>query len=294
MTTLAASSFSTTDEPATSGPPQEPTVVIQPSKGLFHLDLKAVWQYRELVYFLVWRDVKVRYKQTALGAAWVILQPLMTMAIFTVVFSYFAKIPSDGVPYPVFAYAALLPWNYFSQALSRSGNSLVGNAHLITKVYFPRLIIPLASTVTPAVDLLVSFVPLLGLMIWYGVSPTRGVLVLPLFLLLALVTALSVGLWLSPIHVRYHDVGHATPFLIQFWMYASPVVYPVSLVPERWRLLYSLNPMAGVIEGFRWALLGTDRPDFTVLAISAAVVLSLLIGGIFYFNRTDRTFADVI
>jgi len=272
----------------------EPTVVIQPSKGLFHLDLRAVWQHRELVYFLVWRDIKVRYKQTAIGAAWAILQPLMTMAIFTVIFSYFAKIPSDGLPYPVFAYAALLPWNYFSQAMTRSGNSLVGNAQLITKVYFPRLIIPLASVVTPAVDLLVSFVPLLGLMIWYGISPTRGVLVLPLFLLLALVTALSVGLWLSPINVRYHDVGYVIPFLTQFWMYASPVVYPVSLVPERWRLLYSLNPMAGVIEGFRWALLGKQGPDFSVMAVSAAVVVGLLFGGIAYFNRMGRTFADVI
>jgi len=285
--------------PLVAGPtPQSkmtnPLVVIEPRKGLFELDLAAVWQYRELVYFLVWRDVKVRYKQTALGAAWVILQPLMTMAIFTVIFSYFAKIPSDGLPYPVFAYAALLPWNYFSQALSRSGNSMIGNAHLITKVYFPRLIIPLASTFTPAVDLLVSVVPLLGLMIWYGVSPTRGVLVLPLFLLLALVTALSVGLWLSPIHVRYHDVGYVTPFLIQLWMYASPVIYPVSLVPEHWRLLYSFNPMAGVIEGFRWALLGKQSPDFAVMAVSAALVVALLLAGLVFFKHMESSFADIV
>ncbi len=272
----------------------QPTVVIEPSRGLFHIDLKAIWEYRELLYFLVWRDVKVRYKQTVLGGTWAILQPLMTMAIFTVIFSYFARIPSDGLPYPVFAYAALLPWNYFSQAMTRSGNSLVGNAHLITKVYFPRLMIPLAATVTPAVDLAVSFIPLLGLMFWFGITPTRGVLVLPFFFLLAMLTALSIGLWLSPIHVRYHDVGYITPFLTQFWMYASPVVYPVSLVPERWRWLYSLNPMAGVIEGFRWALLGKVRPDFQVMAISASVVFTLFLGGIVFFKRMERTFADVV
>ncbi len=272
----------------------QPTVVIEPSRGLFHIDLKAIWEYRELLYFLVWRDVKVRYKQTVLGATWAILQPLMTMAIFTVIFNYFAKIPSDGLPYPVFAYAALLPWNYFSQAMNRSGNSLVGNAHLITKVYFPRLMIPLAATVTPAVDLAVSFIPLLGLMFWFGITPTRGVLALPSFFLLAMLTALSVGLWLSPIHVRYHDVGYITPFLTQFWMYASPVVYPVSLVPERWRWLYSLNPMTGVIEGFRWALLGKVSPDFQVMAISASVVFVLFLGGIVFFRRTERTFADIV
>ncbi len=271
----------------------QPTVVIEPSRGLFHLNLVSVWEYRELLFFLVWRDIKVRYKQTVLGATWAILQPLMTMAIFTVIFSYFAKIPSDGVPYPVFAYAALLPWNYFSQAMNRAGSSLVGNTHLITKIYFPRLMIPLAATVTPAVDLAVSFIPLLGLMSWFGITPTRGVLVLPFFLLLAMLTALSVGLWFSPIQVRYHDVGYITPFLTQFWMYASPVVYPVSLVPERWRWIYSLNPMAGVIEGFRWALLGKASPDFQVMAISASVVLVLLLGGIVFFKRMERTFADV-
>jgi len=272
----------------------EPTIVIQPGKGLFDLDLRAVWQYRELLYFLVWRDVKVRYKQTAIGASWAILQPLMTMLIFTVVFGNFAKIPSDGVPYPVFAFTALLPWTYFAQALSRSGNSLVGNAHLITKVYFPRLLIPIASAVTPAVDFVLSFLTLGLLMAWFGIRPTWGVITLPLFVLLAFTTALAVGLWLSPINVRYRDVAHTIPFLSQFWMYASPVVYPVSLVPGKWRLLYSLNPMAGVIEGFRWALLATDRPDFGVMTVSTAVVLSLLLGGLLYFKRTERTFADVI
>jgi len=272
----------------------EPTVVIQPSRGLFHLDLNAVWQYRELLYFLVWRDLKVRYKQTALGVAWAILQPLMTMVIFSVIFGTFARIPSDGLPYPIFAYTALLPWTYFSQAMGLCSRSIVSNSGLITKVYFPRLIIPLSSTMIPAVDMCFSFVPLLGLMIWFGITPTRGVLALPLFLLLALMTALSVGLWLSPANVKYRDVAYTIPFFTQFWMYASPVVYPVSLVPERWRWLYSLNPMVGVIEGFRWALLGKASPDFRVMAVSAVVILALLLGGIVYFKRMERTFADVV
>jgi len=271
-----------------------PTVVIEPRKGLLDLDLEALWEYRELLYFLVWRNVKVRYKQTVIGAGWVIVQPLLTMMIFTVIFSYMAKIPSDGLPYAIFAYTALVPWNYFSQAMSRSGTSLVGDANLISKVYFPRLIIPLASVVTPAVDFFLPFLILLGLMVWFGIAPTWGVLALPLFLLLALMTALAVGLWLSPLNVKYRDVGYTIPFFSQFWMYASPVVYPVSLVPEKWRLLYSLNPMAGVIEGFRWALLGKESPDFGVMAVSAAAVLVLLVGGIIYFKRMERTFADVV
>ncbi len=293
MSVKAASSRGSVD-PAPVTEMRAPTVVIEPGNGAIHLDLRALWQYRELIFFLVWRDVKVRYKQTVLGATWAILQPVMTMIIFTVVFSYFARIPSDGLPYPVFAYAALLPWNYFSQAMNRSGTSLVGNAHLISKVYFPRLMIPLASTVTPAVDLAVSFIPLLGLMVWFGIAPTRGVLVLPLFLLLAMLTALSIGLWLSPIHARYHDIGYVIPFLTQFWMYASPVAYPVSLVPQQWRWLYGLNPMAGVIEGFRWALLGKTSPDFRLIVISTTVVLLLFLGGIVFFKRMERTLVDVI
>ncbi len=274
--------------------PRSPTVVVEARKGLFHLDLGALWEYRELLYFLVWRNVKVRYKQTVVGAGWVIIQPLLTMMIFTVVFSYMAKIPSDGLPYPIFAYTALLPWTYFAQALGRSGGGLVGNANLISKVYFPRLLIPLASVVTPVVDFLLSFVILLGLMVWYGITPTWGVLALPLFLLLALMTALSVGLFLSALNVKYRDVGYVIPFMIQFWMYASPVIYPVSLVPERWRLLYSLNPMVGVIEGFRWAMLGKAHPDFGVMAVSVLVVLVLLIAGLIYFKHMERTFADII
>ena len=233
------------------------TLRIEPSRGFFKLDLAAVWEYRELLYFLVWRDVKVRYKQTIIGAAWAILQPLMTMMIFTIIFGNFANIPSDGLPYSIFSYTALLPWSYFSQAISRGGLSLVGEANLIVKVYFPRLIIPLASVVAPLTDFFLSFLVLIVMMGWFGIVPGWNVLYLPVFLLLALMTALSVALWLSPLNVRYRDVGHTIPFLVQFWLFASPVAYPLSLVPEQWRLLYSLNPMVGVIEGFRWALLGT-------------------------------------
>lgn len=269
-------------------------VVIQPTRSLFDLDLKAVWEYRELLYFLVWRDVKVRYKQTAIGVAWVILQPLLTMMVFTVIFGYLVRIPTDGLPYPLFVFTALLPWTYFSQALTRGGGGLVSNANLISKVYFPRLIIPLSSVVTPAVDFLLCFVVLVGLMVWYGVAPTWGVLALPLFLLLALLTALAFALLLSPIHVKYRDVGYVVPFLTQFWMFASPVIYPVELIPEKWRLLYSLNPMVGVIEGFRWALLGDQTPNFLAMVVSAVVVLVLLAAGVVCFRRGERTFADIV
>ena len=271
-----------------------PTFVIQPPRGLGSLDVAALWEYRELLYFLVWRDVKVRYKQTFIGASWAIFQPAMTMAIFTVVFGNFAKIPSDGLPYAVFAYTALLPWTYFSTALSRSATGLVSNANLITKVYFPRVIVPLASVIAPAVDFLFAFLLLLGLMAWFGIVPTWGILVLPLFFLLAMITALAIGLWLAPLNARYRDVGHTIPFVTQFWMFASPVVYPVSLIPESWRLLYSLNPMVGVIEGFRWALLGKGDTDFSPMLVSVAVVLVLLIGGVVFFKRMERTLADVI
>lgn len=247
-----------------------------------------------MLYFLAWRDVKVRYKQTAIGAAWAVLQPLLTMAVFTVVFGKFARIPSDGLPYPIFAYSALLPWNFFSGALTRTVSSVVGSSHLITKVYFPRLVIPISATVSGAVDFSIAFVVLLGMMVWFGISPTWGVLALPLLLLLALVTALGVGLWFSALNVKYRDVGYVIPFLVQLWMFASPLVYPVSLVPEKWRLLYSLNPMAGVIEGFRWALLGKAHPDFTALGISVVIVVFLLLTGAAYFRRTERTFGDVI
>lgn len=273
---------------------QRASVVIEPRRGLFQLDLHSVWNYRELLYFLVWRDVKVRYKQTLIGASWAILQPLVTMAIFAVIFGRLANIPSDGKPYPLFAFAALLPWNYFSQALSRSGSSLVGNTSLITKIYFPRLLIPLAASVAPVVDLFFSFLVLVALMIWYGIAPTWGLLLLPFFVALSLVTALATGLWLSALNVEYRDVGHIIPFLIQAWMYSSPVAYSLTMVPQKWRLLYSLNPMVGVIEGFRWAILGTEQPDFMAMSVSLTVVLFLFVGGLLYFKRMEQTFADVI
>jgi lipopolysaccharide transport system permease protein len=270
------------------------TIFIQAADSPFDLQLGSLWRYWELLYFLVWRDVKVRYKQTAIGAAWAILQPLMTMVLFTAVFGGIAKIPSDGIPYPIFAYTALLPWTYFSYALSRSGNSLVSNSNLITKVYFPRLIIPLSAVISPLVDFAVSFVLVIAMMVWFRISPGWGVLALPVFVLLCLLTALSVTLWLSALCVRYRDVGVVIPFLLQVWMYASPVAYPVSLVPAKWRLIYSLNPMAGVIEGFRWALLGRAAPDFSLLAVSTLAVLVILYGGLVYFKSMERVFADVV
>jgi lipopolysaccharide transport system permease protein len=273
---------------------KKPSVLIQPQSGLFQLDLGSLWRYRELLYFLVWRDVLTRYKQTAIGAAWVVLQPLISMILFTLVFSHLAKIPSDGIPYPVFAFSALLPWSYFSQALAKTSGSVVGSSNLVTKIYFPRLLIPIAASIAPVVDLIFSFVVLLLLLAWFKVVPTWGLLALPLFLGLAIFTALAVGLWSAALNVRYRDVGSVIPFVAQVWMYASPVVYPVSLVPEKWRLLYSLNPMVGVIEGFRWALLGKGNPDFMTMTVSAIVVAVLLVGGVVYFKRMERFFADVI
>lgn len=271
-----------------------PVVDIQPTKGLFHLDLISVWQHRELLYFLVWRDVLTRYKQTAIGASWVILQPLITMVIFTVIFGNLARFPSDGLPYPVFAFTALLPWTYFSQALARTSGSVVGSSNLVTKVYFPRLLIPLAAAVAPVVDLVFSFVVLLVLMTWYSITPTWGMLALPLFIILAIMTSLAVGLWFAALNVRYRDVGSIMPFIIQIWMYASPIAYPVSMVPQKWQLAYSLNPMVGVIEGFRWALLGKAFPDITVMAVSSLAVVLMLFGGIVYFKKSEQTFADLI
>jgi lipopolysaccharide transport system permease protein len=271
-----------------------PTICIEPSRGWIALKLKEMWAYRELLYFLTWRDVKVRYKQTVIGAAWAILQPLLTMLVFTLVFKRLARVPSDGLPYPVFAFAALLPWNLFAGALNRSSTSLVGQSNLIAKVYFPRLVVPLSATMSGIVDFALGLVILAGMMIWYGIAPTWAVLSLPLFVILALNAALSVGLWLSAFNVRYRDVEHTIPFLIQIWLFASPVAYPVSVVPEKWRLLYSLNPMSGVIEGFRWALLGKEHPDFQVMALSAMIVVLLSLGGLVYFKRMERTFADVV
>lgn len=271
-----------------------PTLIIQPSRGWVSLRLGELWEYRELLYFLVWRDVKVRYKQTALGAAWAIIQPFFTMIVFSIFFGRLAKIPSDGIPYPIFSYAALVPWTFFSNGLTQSSNSLVGSANLITKVYFPRLTIPIATVLSGIVDFLLAFVVLLGMMLYYGVLPTANVLWLPLFLLLALVTSLGVGLWLSALNVEFRDVRYVVPFLSQFWLFATPIAYPSSLLAEPWRTVYGLNPMVGVVEGFRWALLGTDTAPGPIIAVSSAAAVLILVGGAFYFRRMEKTFADVV
>jgi lipopolysaccharide transport system permease protein len=273
---------------------REPILVIQPKRHLLSLDLKGIWEYRELLYFLIWRDLKVRYRQSAIGVGWVILQPLMTMVVFSAVFGKFVGVPSDGLPYPIFIFSALLPWNLFASSLSRGSTSVVNNAQLVSKIYFPRLILPLSGVLAPMADFGVAFMVLAGMMVWFGISPTVGFFALPAFLVLAILTALAIGLWLSALNVRYRDVAHAVPFLVQIWMFVTPVTYPVSLVPEKWRLLYSLNPMAGVVEGFRWALLGQQSPDFLVIIASAVIMVGLLVSGMVYFRYTERTFADVI
>ena len=272
-----------------------PVIRIQPFDSWTVEGLKEVWEYRELLYFLIWRDVKVRYKQTAIGAAWAVIQPLMTMVAFTLVFSRLAGMPSEGLPYPIFSYAALLPWTYFSKALNQSITSVVGNAHLITKVYFPRLLLPFSAAVGGLIDFALGFVILLGMLGWYRIVPGFwGTLMLPFFLLLTVLTAISVSLWLSVINVRYRDVGQAVPFLINLWLFASPVAYPTGIVSEKWRLLLGLNPMTGVIEGFRWALLGNDMPDVGPLVVSTLVVLVLFFTGLLFFKRMESTFADLV
>jgi lipopolysaccharide transport system permease protein len=257
------------------------------------LRLRELWEYRELLYFLVWRDVKVRYKQTALGAAWAIIQPLFTMVVFSVFFGRLAGLPSDGLPYPVFSYTALVPWTYFATALTMSSNSLVDHARLITKVYFPRLLVPTASVLAGLLDLAIASTVLVGMILYYGIVPGPAVLLLPAFVILAAATALGVGLWLSALNVQYRDVRYTIPFLVQFWLFLTPVAYSSTLVPERWRALYGLNPMTGVVEGFRWALLGKAEPPGALLFVSVGSVVLLLAGGLFYFRRMERRFADV-
>jgi len=269
-------------------------IVIKPSRGWVPLKLGELWQYRELLVFLVWRDTKVRYKQASLGIAWAVIQPLMTMVIFSVIFGELAKLPSENIPYPLFSYAALLPWQLFSGALTRSGSSLVGNATLLTKVYFPRLIIPLSTTIGGLVDFSISFLVLLGLMLFYGMAPTWAIFWLPLLVVFTLVTALSVGLWLSALNVEYRDVQHIIPFIIQAWMYASPVAYSAELIPSGpWRFVYGLNPVAGIIQSFRWALLGASPPGELML-VSVGMVMILLVAGLYYFRRMEKVFADVV
>ncbi len=275
------------------GPERDRHIVIEPASGWQAVGLRDLWRYRELLYFLTWRDIKVRYKQTVLGAAWAVLQPLLTMVIFSIIFGQLAKLPSDGIPYPIFTFTALLPWQLFAFALTNSSNSLVGSQNLVSKVYFPRLVIPIASVLPGLVDFAISFVVLLGMMLYFQAPLTLRALALPLFLLLALCTALGVGLWLSALNVEYRDIRYVVPFMTLFWQYATPVAYSSSLIPEKWRLLYGLNPMTGVVEGFRWALLGSGDMG-AMLWVSVLIVLVLLVTGLAYFKRMEASFADVI
>lgn len=271
-----------------------PTFSIDPPRSWASIGLRELWDYRELLYFLTWRDIKVRYKQTALGAAWAVIQPFFMMVVFSLFFGKLAGIPSDGIPYPVFAFCGLLPWQLFAHALTESSNSLVGNQNLITKVYFPRLVVPIAAVLGGVVDFAIAFVILLAMMLYFGIVPGWAIVTLPLFIVLAITTALAVGLWLSALNVKYRDVRYTMNFLVQFWLFATPVAYPSSLIPEQWRWAYGLNPMAGVVEGFRWALLGKTDPPGALLGVSIAVVVLLLIGGLYYFRRMEQEFADVV
>jgi lipopolysaccharide transport system permease protein len=270
-------------------------VIIRPSKGWVGLRLGDLWAYRELIYFLTWRDIKVRYKQSVLGILWAILKPFMAMVVFTIFFGNFAKIPSDGIPYPIFSYTATLPWELFAASLSVASRSMVSNSNMISKIYFPRMIVPLASVMSSVVDFLIGFTILIGMMIYYKFTPTIAILWLPLLILLALITALGVGFWSSALMVRYRDVGYIMPFVSNLWMYLTPVVYSSSMIPEKWRLLYSLNPMTGVVEGFRYALLGTARSgSVMMILVSSVIAILILITGMFYFRRMEKKFADMI
>lgn len=267
---------------------------VEPTTGWISLKLKEVWDYRELLYFLIWRDIKVRYKQTVLGAAWAIIQPFFTMIVFTVVFGKIAKIPSDGIPYPIFCYAALVPWTLFASGLGRASTSMVGSSNLIKKVYFPRLCIPIASILAGLVDFILSFMMLIGMMFYFGIVPSMNVIWLPLLLLLALTISLGVSLWFSAMNVRFRDIGYIVPFITQIWLFSTPIVYPSSLLSEPWKTLYGINPMSGVVEGFRWALLSTDTAPQPIIIVSSLVAFSILIGGLMYFRRMEKTFADIV
>jgi lipopolysaccharide transport system permease protein len=271
-----------------------PVIRIQPSKGWVPINFGELWNYRELCFFLAWRDLSVRYKQTLLGAAWAIIQPFFTMVVFTVFLGRLAKVPSDGLPYPIFSYAALLPWQYFASVLAQTAQSLVVNEKLISKVYFPRLILPLSSVIPPAVDFSIAFLVLVLMMLCYGIYPDLSVLLLPLLLIFALITALGVGIWIAVMNVQYRDFRYVVPFVIQLWLFASPVAYPTSIVPEKWHALYSLNPMVGVVEGFRWILLGKGSVAWESMSVSVIAALVILISGAYYFRRMEKTFADTI
>jgi len=271
-----------------------PVITVKPSKGWVPLNLRDLWEYRELLYFLSWRDIKVRYKQTLLGAAWAVIQPFFTMVVFSLFFGKLAGVPSDGIPYPIFAYAALVPWHFFANGINQSANSLVGNANLIRKVYFPRLVVPISSVISGVVDFILAFAVLLGMMLFYDIYPTSNIIWLPFLMLLAFITSLGVGLWLSALNVQFRDVFYVVPFLIHFWLFATPIAYPSSLLSEPWRTLFGINPMVGVVEGFRWALLGTDTTPGPIIIVSTLVALMLLVSGVFFFRRMEKTFADVI
>jgi len=271
-----------------------PELVIQPSRGWFELNLRDLWRYRELLFFLTWRDIKVRYKQTVLGAAWAVLQPLLTMVVFSIIFGYLAGLPSDGIPYPIFTYTALLPWQLFAYALTQSSTSLVADQNLITKIYFPRLVIPISSVFAGLLDFVIAFLVLIGMMIFYKIQITARIMVLPALVVLAVATALSMGLWLSALNVKYRDIRYAMLFLTQLAFYATPIAYSSSIIPEKWRWLYSLNPMVGVVEGFRWALLGTTYTIGPMVLVSTVVVVVLLAGGLVYFKQMEDDFADIV
>jgi lipopolysaccharide transport system permease protein len=271
-----------------------PVLHIRPAKGWIALRLRELWEYRELMWFLGWRDVTVRYKQTVLGATWAIIQPFTTMVVFSIFFGKLARMPSDGIPYPIFSYAAILPWTFFTAIVTSSSMSLLAGSRLIKKVYFPRLIIPLATVVTSFIDFAIAFVVLIGMMIYFQIAPTINILFLPLFILLAAIAALGTGLWLAASNVKYRDVRYTVPFMVQIWMFATPIVYPSSLLSEPWRTLYGLNPMAGVVEGFRWALLGVDTAPGPMIVISSVVAITVFVSGAFYFRRMERTFADLL
>lgn len=279
----------------TAAPPAKPQVMrITPPSSWSAIPFAELWAYRELLYFFVWRDIKVRYKQTAIGAAWAILQPFLTMLIFTLFFGKLAHVPSEGLPYPIFSYSGLLPWMYFAASLQSSTNTIIENQRLITKIYFPRLALPLSSVVSGLVDFGISFLMFAAMMVYYQMRPAWTMLWIPAFLLLALLTALGVGLWLSALNAIYRDVRYVLPFLVQFWLFASPVVYPTSLMSPKWRWVYALNPMTGVIEGFRWALVGHGNPPVRLVAISSGVVLFVLLSGLAYFQKMETTVADVV
>lgn len=272
-----------------------PITRIEPSKGKVSLGLRELWQYHELLYFLTWRDIKVRYKQTVLGASWAILQPFLTMVIFTLFFGRLAKMPSDGIPYPIFSYAALVPWTFFATGITKASNSLVGGQNLLKKVYFPRLAMPIASVASGIVDFCLAFMVLIVMMLYFGIVPTIYILWLPLLMLLAFVTSLGVSLWLAALNVKFRDVRHIVPFIVQAWLFATPIVYPSSLIEnDFWRVLYAINPMVGVVEGFRWALLGTDTAPGPMIVVSSLAAVILLVGGSIYFRRVEKTFADVV